>query len=244
MTDDILSLLCAEFDYSLTVSLDGIEQYHNLNRKMKNGEGSYNKALSMATKLLDLRNDIRIRMTVDSQTANFFCENVWHFVEKGFTTIVPVIDYFDSSWDQASMDAFEEQLIMLKEKVIVQNDKGLYIGMIDDYRTSKIGDCLGGINSYHISPKGEIYPCAYVVGNFQYIIGNVIDGLNYEKIMIYQNICKGKNRKCDGCGHEEACISSRCKLLNMITMGDYYSPSPIVCNVENIKKKISEHSLL
>lgn len=238
MTDSVLKLLTSEFDYSLTVSLDGEEKYHNMNRKMKTGEGSYEKAMQTALSILRLRKDVKIRMTVNSQNVSNFCNNVLHLLNLGFSVIAPAIDYFDSSWDQDSMNLLENQLIELKKRLKNINIDNIRVGLVDDYRPRKLGICLGGLTSFHINPIGQIFPCSYAVGELQYMIGNVENGINDEKVKWFQTLNSEKNKDCMGCGHEEACIASRCKLLNYYITNDFYLPAPTVCTVENIRKRI------
>lgn len=239
MTDSVLELLCKEFEYSLTVSLDGEEKYHNMNRKMKTGEGSYEKAMQTALNLLKIRKDVRIRMTVDTHNVSNFCNNVLHLLNLGFSVIAPAIDYFDLSWNQDNMNVLENQLIELKKQLQNMNKDDINVGLVDDYRKRKIGLCLGGIASFHINPKGEIYPCSYAVGESQYKIGDIKNGLNNEKVKWFQDLNSVKNMDCMGCGHEESCLASRCKLLNFFVTNNYYLPAPTVCSLENIKKKVS-----
>jgi uncharacterized protein len=238
MTDNVLKLLTNEFDYSLTVSLDGEEKYHNMNRKMKTGEGSYEKAMQTALSILKIRKDVRIRMTVNSRNVCNFCNNVLHLLNMGFSVIAPAIDYFDLSWDQDSMYLLENQLIDLKRCLKDMDKENIRVGLVDDYRQQKIGICLGGLTSFHINPKGQIYPCSYAVGELQYLIGDVKNGINNEKVKWFQTINDVKNMDCMGCGHEEACLASRCKLLNYYITNNLYLPAPTVCTVENIKKRV------
>lgn len=239
MNDNILRVLTKEFNFSLTVSLDGEERSHNVNRKLKTGEGSYEKAIQTALNLLQIRKDVRIRMTVNPLNVDSFCNNVLHFLNLGFSIIAPAIDYFDHSWNQDNMNRLENQLTELKKRLKERNNDNISVGLVDDYRQEKIGSCSGGLTSFQINPKGEIYPCSYAVGNSKYMIGDVENGINDEKVNWFQNINNVRNIDCIGCGHEEACLASRCKLLNLYITNNFYSPAPTVCMVENIKKKVS-----
>lgn len=38
------------------------------------------------------------------------------------------------------------------------------MSMVND-KNKILGKCNGGMTSFHITPDGDIYPCAYAVGN-------------------------------------------------------------------------------
>lgn len=66
-------------------------------------------------------------------------------------------------------------------------------------------------------------------------IGDVFSGLNAQKVKDFCGINELPIKECEGCSHEHACISTRCKILNKILVGDFYQPTPVICNVENLK---------
>ena len=106
----------------------------------------------------------------------------------------------------------------------------------DEFR--KKGMCYGGINSFHIDPKGDIYPCVYTVNDDDYKCGNVVKGIDEKKIKEFKEINRRIVRSCNNCKYGEYCISTRCKFINKKLVGDFYTASPIVCNVEHVKLKL------
>lgn len=235
----ILDFLCDNFYYSLSISLDGNKETHNLNRKLKNGEGSYELVINNAKEFLKKRNDVRIRMTVNSKTVTGLYHSVMDLIEQGFRIIAPCIDYFDINWNKTNMRILEEQLILLKNELNKKNDL-VQVGLLNDYKNTSIGICQGGKNSYHINPKGEIFPCAFVMGNHKYFLGDIYNGLKDMEVIKIQAINEVQNNVCKGCTHIAGCISSRCKLLNKIISNDYHTPAATVCTMENIKYKVSQ----
>lgn len=178
-------------------------------------------------------------MTVDSTTVNKLFSNVCALNAEGFKLIVPGIDYFDSKWDQDKMLILYQQMLLLKEE-IQKGKLTARVGLLDDYQSTAVRVCTGGKNSFHISSSGTIYPCAFVEGNLKYVIGNVCDGLDSKKIQWIQSINELSVKACENCAHEQGCISTRCKILNKILVGDFCTPSPVICNVENLKFNMSK----
>lgn len=239
LTDNILKCLVDNFHYSLSVSIDGTRETHDQKRRMKDGKGSYDIVIKNARRILEKRKDVRVRMTVDSTTVNKLFSNVCALNAEGFKLIVPGIDYFDSKWDQDKMLILYQQMLLLKEE-IQKGKLTARVGLLDDYQSTAVRVCTGGKNSFHISSSGTIYPCAFVEGNLKYVIGNVCDGLDSKKIQWIQSINELSVKACENCAHEQGCISTRCKILNKILVGDFCTPSPVICNVENLKFNMSK----
>lgn len=234
-TPKIIKFLTSYCTYSLTVSIDGTEVVHNSNRMLKNGEPTYNLALKTAKMLQEVRSDVRIRMTVLPGNVKELADGIIKFVNMGFKIIIPVLDYFNHDWNKKDIDLIAQELRNIK-KYIEGNTKfsNVKIAMISDQKKN-LGQCGGGNNSFHIIPNGDIYPCAYSVGNEVEKIGSVMSGIEQKKIELLNEIYCSTNIECDGCGNYESCISSRCKFLNRCVTGEYNKPIPLICAMENMK---------
>lgn len=58
----------------------------------------------------------------------------------------------------------------------------------------------------------------YCVGKSEFLLGNINkEGFKEDKILEFQTINAKCNPLCEGCGHLEHCVSSRCKFLKEIT---------------------------
>lgn len=239
LTKDILECLVTNFKYSLSISIDGSKETHDEKRRLKNGKGSYDIVIQNAKKILQKCQDVRVRMTVDSTTVDKLYCNVCALAREGFKWIVPGIDYFDPRWNQEKIIVLYEQMLLLKEKQ-QQGDLTACIGLLDDFQNSKVRKCTGGCDSFHINSHGIIYPCAFVEGDLNYVIGDVFSGINVQKVKEFCGINEIQIEECVGCSHEHACISTRCKILNKILVGDFYKPTPVICNVENLKYSLSK----
>lgn len=238
-SEEIIDFLTDNFVYSLTVSIDGTEKAHNLNRMYKNGDGTYKCALNTALLLLRKRPDTRIRMTVVPNNIKEISKGIIRLMNYGFKIIVPALDYFNLNWSQEEMECLRKELQIVKHYI---NDNRKFsdvqVAMVDEKR-NKLSSCSGGINAFHIVPNGDIYPCAYSVGDEFEKIGNISNGVNPKKVEYFEKIYKTTNMDCKGCGNYEYCASSRCKFLNQKVTGDYNKPIPVVCAVENVRHCLS-----
>lgn len=217
----------------ITVSLDGDKVTHDSDRVDGKGNGSFNKALSTALLLNETEVDTRIRMTVTAK--NVFClySNIKFLIQCGLKTIVPVVDFFDSNWDEQLFEVLKQQLFLTKEYINEINDPDLCVAMTDADEMQEVGCCTGAINEFHIYPNGDIYPCVYTAGNPKYICGSVKTGIDKEKVDSYKKIYKTSIKQCEGCTYYRGCPSTRCKFLNEVLTGDLYTPSPAMCLTQN-----------
>ena len=238
MNDEIIQYLSDGFSYSLSVSIDGSQETHDKNRLLVNGQGSYSKVIDNFLKLLRYCSDVRARMTFTPETVNALYDNVKFLVDLGFKTIVPVPDYFNNSWNMNSMQILYSQLEKIARLLVDERktNTNLRVGIIEEMSIKKKNDiCRAGYNTVNIDPDGNIYPCTYTVGNEEYLIGNVRDGINESKLHEIIELSSIENKECIGCSRYNYCSATRCKLINNVMTGDYHKPSAVLCSVENIK---------
>ncbi|MCR2043147.1 radical SAM protein [Anaerosalibacter massiliensis] len=233
MTEEIIEYV-KEYIDSLSISIDGTLKSHDMNRKFANGEGSYKTVIYNARKLLSGGIDLRARMTFNSQNVRELYEGVKIMADLGFRYIVPAIDYYDELWDEAKVEVLREQVNRVSE--IKNKYPNTHISLVErDMICKKKGDCFGGVNGYSIDPKGNLYPCAFCVGNDEFILGNIYstEKLDDNLPKLYE-ISQIKNQDCLGCSAYEYCDGVRCKFLNKVITGEYNVPPPILCAMKNI----------
>ncbi len=222
----------------LSVSLDGKAEIHDLNRKFPNGSGSFERVIRNA-KDIRQRNDFRLRMTVTHDTIKYLYDTVCFLIEEGFRRIIPVLDMYDSHWEDSDEPIIFEQFGKIK-KYIEDNEYGdVIISYVTESEFTRKGECSGGVESFHFLPDGKIYPCSMTVGDSEWVIGHTDTGLCNEKIEELQRINKKETTSCSGCGMYRYCTSSRCKLINKKLTGDYYTASSIACLSSRLEYEFS-----
>lgn len=238
LTDEVIDYISEEFLYA-SVSLDGDEWSHDCNRITHNGKGTYKLIIPKALKLLAQKNDVRARMTINPYTVKNLYENVKHLVHLGFGTVAPVPDAFDSDWDSDSMGILKEQLERIVNWKLAENIENK-ITIIDEVISPPRGKglCSGGVDTISIDTDGSIFPCTYVVGNSEYRMGHIAEGVALEKIEHIKTIGEKPNDSCVGCSRYHSCSTTRCKIINKVCMGDYHVSSPVFCHLENIKHEL------
>lgn len=214
-----------------SVSIDGKKESNDRNRYANQGESIFERLHCTTNRMLTIFPHLRARMTVTPETSHELSDNVIYLARMGFRMIVVAFDIFRSDWT----DQLIETLSAEYDKVIYfwKDHADVDISIIEELKHKKsLGGCIPSCN---INFDGNIYPCTYVVGNGNYRMGNVKDGLDQN---VYQNVIsigKKDNSSCQQCTNKMGCTYNRCKLINKNITGDYYQPCETGCAFENFK---------
>ena len=168
--------------------------------------------------------------------------------DLGFKNVSFVIAYGHKvNWTDSDLDALrvqlEETAAYLKE-LFLKNEK-FYMSAID----SKIRDCIRGKNPAErchlgtrqmpVTPDGTLYPCTSFIGDEKYILGNVFDGINEEKVI---ELAKrsATPETCKECDLVKRCTNS-CGCANRMNTGNENQVSPLQCTYERMLIEISDN---
>lgn len=213
----------------LSLSWDGNKKANDMNRMDVHGNGTYEKIKESYRLLKKNDVDVRVRATFDSQTMFLLkdsMEDLYNIDQEMDVIFVP--DYFDKGWT-------EEKLQKLQEDIRIIEEKNIENFMIIGDKKLRKSQCSGGINNYHIYIDGKVYPCSFVVNNKEFLIGNVVDGINSKKVAKLSQKYTERLEKCNGCDYELYCLSNKCRYLNWKITGSMNKAAGVVCNLENIK---------
>lgn len=216
----------------LAVSIDGCKKCNDAYRVLKTGAGTFDQVFSNALYLKEKKQDIAIRMTVRADMVERLYENVVFMVDNGFNNIISALDIFDDNWTKEKMDILESQCDLLREKLSSYDNTLLDVSLPIQGKIKK-RVCMGGIDGVNIAPDGTFYPCSYTVSEKLLSCGDIYTGIVNDKIKCFEEIYNTKIEACLGCTNYEYCPSTRCKFINKKRMGDYFSPIPILCAVQN-----------
>lgn len=236
LTDDMISFIVDEIP-DITVSLDGLKVTHDKTRPFRGGKGSYDIAIANGNKLLQQLPYLRVRMTFDSSTVLTLAQDVKHLLELGYSIIVAAPNASDPLWNEEHMKILEEQIRKLN--FIKQQYNNSSISLCEPIKLNCKSKCMGGIKSKHIYPNGDIYPCIMSGGMEEFIIGNVQSGVDAEKLNQILKYSESSNAACQDCKLIRSCDGERCKIVNKITNGDYFSPVALTCRLNNIRYSFS-----
>jgi uncharacterized protein len=212
LNDEIMEYLNKEMS-NVVLSIDGRKEIHDLMRPTQNGKGSYDLILPKFQKFAKMRGDksYYVRGTFTRNNLDF-CEDVLHMADLGFDeiSIEPVVteDSEPYSIREEDLPKIYEQYDLLAREMIKREKEGkgftFFHYMIDltggPCVAKRLSGCGSGTEYLAVTPWGDLYPCHQFVGEEDFLLGNVYDGV---KRMDIVNDFKGCNvytkEKCKDC---------------------------------------------
>lgn len=218
---------------AITVSIDGDEVTHNMNRKYKNGKGSFSTVIKNAKLLNKYIDELRIRLTINHSTVHNMSSSIEYLIKEGFNFLSVSVDEYDQYWCDDSSHIYKDELIKISNNYRDRED--VYIDILDLVYIKKEECRLGK----HILPNGNIYPCAASVGRDEFLIGNIFSSLDIPRMEYLKKISKiPLHSECRECSIKESCEYVRCKIINKCITGKFNCPSLIGCTINNINHQV------
>lgn len=194
LNDEVQEFVNREMD-NVVLSLDGRKEVNDRMRPFRNGKGSYDLIVPKFQKLADSRDQQRyyIRGTFTRDNLDF-SNDILHFADLGFQqmSIEPVVG------DESDPYAIrEEDLPAIKEeydklaKIMIEREKegkgfNFFHFMIDldggPCVAKRLSGCGSGTEYLAVTPWGDFYPCHQFVGQEEFLMGNVNEGITRPEI--------------------------------------------------------------
>lgn len=233
LTPEICDFLMKYFT-TVSISIDGEKETHDSQRITINGNGTYDTIMKLISNF-DNKEQLRVRMTVNSKNVKDLSKNVIHLYECGFTRLDPAIDFFDT-WTDETVDMLLDNILKIREYHGKNNIENSFEMVSTEFYYMK--GCAGGKDNISIDVDGKIYPCTFSVGNKELCIGSIKQGISESALnkmkMCY---CKGLD-ECQGCTVENYCIATNCRILQYVATGDWNKALEILCKIQHIKLQI------
>ena len=210
--DEVIEFANKEMS-NVVLSLDGRKDVHDRFRVDYAGKGSYDKILPKFKKLVDSREGKNYYMRGTFTHFNTdFTKDIFHMADLGFKelSMEPVVCSSDSPsalTDEDLPTLFEQYEILAKE-IINRRKKGdgftFYHYMLDLRNGpciyKRISGCGSGTEYMAVTPKGDLYPCHQFVGEEEYCLGNIWDGVKKPEVQDKFRLCNAYSREeCKEC---------------------------------------------
>ena len=240
LTPEIVTELENNFD-TISISIDGRPEIHDCYRKTTDGNGSFYKALSGVSYFENI-NKLRIRMTVTKENACELYNNIKYLCELGFIWIDPGIDLF-AEWDDETTKILEDNLRRVYQ--FYQDKPYMYRFDIINPVFYNVQGCEGGKKTIQIDYEGALYPCSFVVGDFNMRIGTIWDGIDHSLVDKIHEQNKDLLIQCTGCNMQTYCVATNCRILQSHILKNNKVVLPILCRMQNFKYSLwkKHHSL-
>ncbi len=230
--------------HELSISIDGNEEIHNKNRVFHNKQGTYDIMRKNINKLLGLYPKLTARMTITPSTYSSVFNSFLHILDIGFHNIELELDFTNENWTNDMILEYTSELKKIANKVykLKQNNILINVPLLERAKSkNKNSICNGGTTSFVITPNGKVYPCTFAINNNEFLLGNIDEKFDEKVLNNINKVGKIKNEMCNGCSRYDYCMTTRCKLVNYICTGDYFTPSPIICVNENVNVTIGKY---
>ena len=213
LIDDDVIAFCNREMSNVVLSLDGRKEVHDRLRVDYAGNGSYDRIVPKFRKLVEARGGKNYYMRGTFTHANpDFTEDVFHMADLGFTelSMEPVVCAPDdpAALTPADIETVKSQYEILARDMIRRRREGkpitFYHYMIDLTEGpciyKRISGCGSGTEYMAVTPWGDLYPCHQFVGEEQYKLGDIWQGVTNTALREEFRACNAYARPdCDGC---------------------------------------------
>ena len=199
--------------HNVVLSLDGRKEVHDRLRKTVSGAGSYDLIVPKFQHFVERRGSkgYYIRGTFTHNNTDF-TNDIFHMADLGFTelsmepVVCPPDDPYALTYDD--LPVLFEQYELLAKDMLRREKEGkpitFYHYMLDlnagPCIYKRISGCGSGTEYMAVTPWGDLYPCHQFVGNPDYLLGNVYDGVTNTAVQDEFKLCSAYARPdCQDC---------------------------------------------
>lgn len=189
LNDEIMEFANKEMA-NLVLSIDGRKEVHDRMRPSKNNKGSYDLILPKFQKAAESRNQTNyyVRGTFTHYNTDF-SNDVLHLADMGFQQISmePVVSPPEEPYaiTEADIPVICDQYDALAKEMLKRKKEGrgfhFFHFMIDlsggPCVAKRLSGCGSGTEYMAVTPWGDLYPCHQFVGNEEFLMGNVFEGV-------------------------------------------------------------------
>lgn len=189
LNDEILEFVNKEMG-NMVLSIDGRKEVHDRMRPHRGGQGSYDEIVPKFKKAAESRGQMNyyVRGTYTHYNTDF-AKDVLHLADLGFKqiSVEPVVapENEDYAIREEDLPQLLAQYDELAEEMIKRRKEGngfnFFHFMIDleggPCVAKRLSGCGSGTEYLAVTPWGDLYPCHQFVGNEDFLMGNVDEGV-------------------------------------------------------------------
>jgi uncharacterized protein len=176
--------LLREYDFQVSVSLDGSPDTHDAQRPLLSGRGSYTRVLA-GLQLLRARGvPYHVRMTAQRATAGFPADHLALLDVAAVSVSAQFSVYGEDG--RRPLDAGETGQLLRHYEAIAfgvacADEQATRIATVTKVvgallrRSRRNYQCGAGRGYFALTPSGDVFPCHRFAGMSRYLLGNVLD---------------------------------------------------------------------
>lgn len=190
LLDDDIMEFCNKEMGNVVLSIDGRKEIHDYMRPTRNGKGSYDLILPKFKKFAESRNQDKyyVRGTFTHNNTDF-SKDVLALADEGFKQISmePVVSLPEEPYaiTEEDVPVICAEYDKLAKEMLKREKEGrgfnFFHFMLDlsggPCVAKRLSGCGSGTEYLAVTPWGDLYPCHQFVGNQDFLLGNVDDGI-------------------------------------------------------------------
>ena len=194
LNDEVMEFCNKEMG-NVVLSVDGRKAVHDYMRPFRKGAGSYDLIIPKFRKFAESRNQDKyyVRGTFTHHNLDF-SKDVLHLADLGFKqiSVEPVVaaDTEEYAIREEDIPQIKEEYDALAKEMIAREKAGkgfnFFHFMIDltggPCVYKRLSGCGSGTEYLAVTPWGDFYPCHQFVGEEQFLMGNVDEGITRPEI--------------------------------------------------------------
>ena len=210
--DDIMDFANREMD-NVVLSIDGRKEIHDHMRPSRNGRPTYDIIMPKFLRFAESRNQQKyyVRGTFTRNNLDF-SKDVLHLADAGFEQISmePVVGLPDEPYAirEEDLPRICQEYDTLAQEMVKRHKEGrgftFFHFMIDltggPCVAKRLSGCGSGTEYLAVTPWGDLYPCHQFVGETDFLLGDVFEGIRRSELCDEFRACnvytKKKCREC------------------------------------------------
>lgn len=245
---------------SMSITIDGCKELHDMCRKFPNGNPSYDICIKAALDQLQRGHDTT-KITLSPDNVSYVFEGFKNMVELGFKHI-HMNSIFEDVWKYEDSITLYNELIKIADYIKINNlDDKIYFSLFDETKympldkskSSHPNYCGSNTSMIALDYKGDIFPCVRFIQDSipnqkPYIIGNYRDGIGYcddcrNRLYDLKNLTKENQseQKCLNCPIESGC--AWCTAYNYSKFGTINKRATYICDNHKMAAKATKYYL-
>ena len=248
LDDEVMEFVNREMS-NVVLSIDGRRQVHDRRRPFRGGQGSYDLVVPKFLKMAESRGqkNYYVRGTFTHENLDF-SKDVLHLADLGFEqiSVEPVVADPKEPYalQEADLPILMAEYDTLARELLKRQKEGRGVNffhfMIDlsggPCAAKRLSGCGSGTEYLAVTPWGDLYPCHQFVGNEEFLLGNVQDGILRPDLVDKFKQCSVYSReKCRKCFARFYC-SGGCAANAYHSHGDINSVYELGCELQ--KKRV------
>ncbi|MGB9793077.1 MAG: thioether cross-link-forming SCIFF peptide maturase [Thermacetogeniaceae bacterium] len=248
LLDDAVLAFCREHGISLVLSCDGRPEVHDRHRLTRGGRGTSSLVEKRLRRFFETGacGEYYVRGTYTRFNLDF-AEDVKHLAGLGARSVSlePVVAPEDEPYALRfeDLDRIRDEYLRLARLLLELEEKGtpvtFYHFAIDlsggPCAAKRMTGCGAGYQYLAVAPGGEIYPCHQFVGNREYLLGNVREGItNRELRERFLGAHIYRKEPCRSCWARFLC-GGGCHAQAALLEGDILRPHRLSCELMRMR---------